>query len=335
MRHLLCICLLSGCSLALAEDRAPQKRPFHSQLGMTFVRIPAGQFRMGSDETAAELRAAGFVIPEGADVSNESPVHNVTLRSFGILTTEVTRGQFAAFVKSSKYLTDAEKDGLGGFGYNRVTQKAQQLPAFSWRKTGYPQSDNHPVVNVSWNDANAFCQWLTHQAALQGDSLEYQLPTEAQWEYAARAGTDTRYISGNEALSLHEFGNVQDASFEVEFTRIDFERNPGFGFIDNNVFTAVCGSYRANSFGLYDMHGNVWEWCRDRYSDRYYAQSPEADPSGPVEGDTRVLRGGSWNDAPWFVRSAFRTSRNPAGRCNLAGFRVVIQSDAEASQKSQ
>jgi formylglycine-generating enzyme required for sulfatase activity len=216
--------------------------------------------------------------------------------------------QFAAFFKSSEYVTDWNKHGLGNCGHNRVP----------------------------WNDANAFCQWLTHQAALQGDdSLEYQLPTEAQWEYAARAGTDTRYISGNEALSLHEFGNVQDASFEVEFTRIDFERNPGFGFIDNNVFTAVCGSYRANSFGLYDMHGNVWEWCRDRYSDRYYAQSPAADPSGPVEGDTRVLRGGSWNDAPWFVRSAFRTSRNPAGRCNLAGFRVVIQSDAAASQKSQ
>lgn len=103
------------------------------------------------------------------------------------------------FFKASEYVTDWNKHSLGSCGHNRVSR----------------------------NDANACCQWLTHQAALQGDSLEYQLPTEAQWEDAARAGTETRYISGNEALSLHEFGNVQDASFEVEFTGIDFDRNQG------------------------------------------------------------------------------------------------------------
>ncbi|MFN6312406.1 MAG: formylglycine-generating enzyme family protein, partial [Planctomyces sp.] len=158
------------------------------------------------------------------------------------------------------------------------------------------------------------------------------LPTEAQWEYAARARSRTRFASGDEPLSLHEFGNVQDASFEVEFTKINFEKHPGFGFIDGNVFTAVCGAYRPNAFGLHDMHGNVWEWCRDRYDSQYYARSPRVDPPGPDSGDTRVLRGGSWNDAPHFVRSAFRISRPPDGRCNLAGFRVVLQEGSEADR---
>jgi len=332
MRFLLFLFLASACSISMADENDAQKRPFHSELGMTFVRIPAGQFLMGSNETATDLRTAGLPVPADVDVSNESPAHPVVLSRFGMLTTEVTRAQFGAFVKATGYMTEAEKDGLGGHGYNPRTQTAQQDPRFSWRRTGYPQSDNHPVVNVSWNDAVAFCRWLTRQSVDRGETYRYLLPTEAQWEYAARAGTRTRYASGDTPLSLHEFGNVQDASFEVEFTKIDFERHPGFGFIDGNVFTAVCGSYRPNAFGLHDMHGNVWEWCRDRYDGRYYSRSPKVDPEGPDEGDTRILRGGSWNDAPHFVRSAFRVNRPPDGRCNLAGFRVVLQEGTAATQ---
>jgi sulfatase modifying factor 1 len=332
VRSLLLFWLLLACPFATADEKGDPRRPFHSELGMTFVRIPAGQFLMGSDESASDLRKAGFEPPEDVDFSNESPAHPVVLSRFGMLTTEVTRAQFAAFVKATSYVTDAEKDGRGGHGYNPQTQTAQQDPRFSWRRTGFPQSDNHPVVNVSWNDAEAFCRWLTQQSVDRGETYSYLLPTEAQWEYAARARSRTRFASGDEPLSLHEFGNVQDASFEVEFTKINFEKHPGFGFIDGNVFTAVCGAYRPNAFGLHDMHGNVWEWCRDRYDSQYYARSPRVDPAGPDSGDTRVLRGGSWNDAPHFVRSAFRISRSPDGRCNLAGFRVVLQEGSEADR---
>lgn len=336
MRSMLVLCwCIFVTSVSLSDDKPAQRRPFHSELGMTFVRVPAGSFVMGNNQTATEMKSSGLPLPDGADVSNEGPAHQVFVSSFGMLTTEVTRGQFAAFVKATGYMSQAEQDGSGGYGYDHKSQTARQQPQYSWRKTGYPQSDNHPVVNVSWNDANAFCNWLTQQAADRAEGWHYQLPTEAQWEYAARAGTRTRYVSGDDPLSLHEFGNVQDASFEMEFTTIDFEKNPGFGFIDNHVFTAVCGSYRPNAFGLYDMHGNVWEWCRDRYDSHYYQHSPMNDPTGPTEGQSRVLRGGSWNDAPFFVRSAYRVSRPDDGRCNLAGFRVVLETHRESDKAGQ
>jgi formylglycine-generating enzyme required for sulfatase activity len=154
----------------------------------------------------------------------------------------------------------------------------------------------------------------------RGETYQYLLPTEAQWEYAARAGTRTRYASGDTPLSLHEFGNVQDASFEVEFTKIDFERHPGFGFIDGNVFTAVCGSYRPNAFGLHDMHGNVWEWCRDAY------QKHPTNGKDPltVKGPDRVARGGSWCNEPRRVRSASRVGFAPDYRSAALGFRLAL-----------
>ena len=297
---------------------------FAESLGMKFVSIPAGEFQMGSNETAADLQRAGFVIPPGYDPSDESPVHNVGLSAFRMQSTEVTRGQFAEFVRSTNYRTDAEKDGKGGWGYDPEVIFKQD-PEFNWRNTGFPQTDNHPVVNVSWNDADAFAQWLTEQSRQKGETVRYLLPTEAQFEYALRAGARTRFATGDSPQSLDGTANVQDASFERKFPNVDYAKFPSFNFDDGVAFTAVVGSYPKNAFGLYDMHGNVWEWCRDWYDVGYYASAPDQDPQGPSSGSSRVVRGGSWDYGPNFVRSASRYSSTPGRRSNFLGFRLVLE----------
>jgi sulfatase modifying factor 1 len=302
-----------------------QRQPsFAESLGMQFVEIPAGEFVMGSDETNADLERAGFVIPDGFDASHESPAHRVRLSKFRMQTTEVTRGMFAAFVKATGYRTDAEKDEKGGWGYD-PQEYFKQSPEFNWRKVGFSQSDNHPVVNVSWNDADAFCQWVTGESAKRGEQVRCLLPTEAQWEYAARAGARTRFATGDSPLSLNGAANVQDASFEPQFPRVDFEKYPSFGFNDGAAFTSVVGRYQKNAFGIYDMHGNVWEWCRDWYDGEYYGKSPAVDPQGPSSGSSRVLRGGSWVGEPVFVRCARRSSSTPVTRVSSSGFRLVLE----------
>jgi sulfatase modifying factor 1 len=302
-----------------------RSQTFVESLGMQFVDIPAGEFAMGSDETKEDLEQAGFVIPDDVDLNDESPVHRVQLSKFRMLTTEVTRGMFGAFVKATGYRTDAEKDGKGGWGYNQQTKFGEQDSRFSWRNTGFSQSDNHPVVNVSWNDADAFCRWVTSESEKRGEKVRCRLPTEAQWEYAARAGTRTRFATGDNPLSLRGAANVMDASFETAFPGVDYEQFQTFGFNDGAAFTSVVGRYQKNAFGLYDMHGNVWEWCRDWYDSEYYKNSPATDPQGPSSGSSRVLRGGSWNLVPFFVRCASRSYITPVDRFDCGGFRLVLE----------
>ncbi len=298
---------------------------FAESIGLQFASIPAGEFTMGSNETAADLRAAGFVIPDGYDPSDEAPARKVSMSAFRLQTTEVTRGQFREFVRSTGYRTDAEKDGKGGWGYNQQTGFFEQAPQYNWQNTGFPQTDNHPVVNVSWNDAVAFCDWLTEQSKTRGEQVRYLLPTEAQFEYALRAGARTRFATGDSPLSLRGAANVQDASFERKFPKYDYEKYPSFQFDDGAAFTAVVASYQKNAFGLYDMHGNVWEWCRDPYNAKYYSRAPDQDPPGPSSGSSRVLRGGSWFSVPFLVRCAFRFNHTPADRNRNSGFRVLLE----------
>ena len=302
-----------------------RSQTFVESLGMQFVDIPAGEFVMGSDETKEDLEQAGFVIPDDVDVSDESPPHRVQLSKFRMLTTEVTRGMFGAFVKATGYRTDAEKDGKGGWGYNPQTKFAEQDSRFNWRNTGFSQSDNHPVVNVSWNDADAFCRWVTSESEKRGEKVRCRLPTEAQWEYAARAGTRTRFATGDNPLSLRGAANVMDASFETAFPGVDYEMFQTFGFNDGAAFTSVVGRYQKNAFGLYDMHGNVFEWCRDWYDSEYYKNSPATDPQGPSSGSSRVLRGGSWGGEPGLVRCAVRNYDTPVNRFYGYGFRLVLE----------
>src|SRR5262249_15155949 len=128
---------------------------------------------------------------------------------------EGTRGEFAAFVKATQYQTDAERDGKGGWGHDSEG-KPKQAPGFTWRNPGFEQTDQHPVVNVSWNDAMAFCAWLSEK-----EGVAYRLPTEAEWEYACRAGTTTRYYSGDDPETLVSVANVADASARRKFPNWD------------------------------------------------------------------------------------------------------------------
>lgn len=324
MRSILLLLFSLSVSIAVG-DEPTAKRSFAAELGMEFVKIPAGSFTMGSNETAADLKKAGFVILNGFAPGDESPARLVRMSAFRMQTTEVTRGQFAEFVGSTNYKTDAENDANGGVGFNADIGDFERHPRYNWRNAGFPQTDNHPVVNVSWNDAEAFATWLTSQSKKKAETVRYLLPTEAQFEYAMRAGATTRFATGDSPQSLDGHANVQDASFERRLPNMDYAKYPSFRFDDGVAFTAVVGSYPKNAFGLYDMHGNVFEWCRDWYDAKYYATAPDQDPPGPNSGSFRVLRGGSWLSGPDFVRCAGRRSYAPGTHSSRSGFRLVLE----------
>ena len=209
---------------------------------------------------------------------------------------EVTRGQFRRFVEETGYKTEAEQDGKGG--YTIMEGKVVQDPRIVWSgDLGFPQTDNYPVMHVTWNDAMAFCQWLSNR---QG--VRHNLPTEAQWEYACRAGTTTFWYCGNSETTLQEFAS--------------FAENP------RNKRHEV-GEWQPNAWGLYDMHGSVIEWCADWYAADYYAQSPQNDPGGPTEGSPRSCRGGQVGWYAWGCRSAFRDQLLPDFSWENLGFRVA------------
>ena len=194
-------------------------------------------------------------------------------KPFYLGTYHVTRGQFRQFVADTGYKTDAEKgEKPGAWGWDPDKKEFGFNEKYSWRNAGFEQTDEHPVVNVSWNDAVAFCKWLS-----QKEGKTYRLPTEAEWEYACRAGTTTRYYSGDDPETLAKVGNVADAAAKAKFPdwKYTIKANDGY------VFTAPVGKFKPNAFGLYDMHGNAWQWCADWYGADYYAKSPADDPTGP------------------------------------------------------
>jgi formylglycine-generating enzyme required for sulfatase activity len=295
-----------------------------NSIGMKLTLIPAGEFKMGCGEspeaTAAffeKVFGMGFL---GADFfDDEYPQHRVRItKPFYLGTYHVTRGQFRQFVKDSGDKTDAEKEykrGAAGWDAEKKTIAETDFDKiYSWRNAGFPQTDEHPVVNVSWNDAVAFCKWLSKK-----EGKTYRLPTEAEWEYACRAGTTTRYHSGDAPETLAKVANVADATAKAKFPEWKWTIKAS----DNYVFTSPVGQFKPNAFGLYDMHGNAWQWCADWYGKDYYGKSPADDPKGPDTGGTRVLRGGSWNYIPLIANSAFRDTNSPDIRNCITGFRVV------------
>lgn len=256
---------------------------------MDFVRIRAGEFQMGS--------AVGR-----SDRIADEELHRVKIsHDFFVGRDEVTLGQFGAFVKETGYRTEAESDG--GWGYNDTTGKIEgRSPKYAWRFTGFPQSDNHPVVNVTWNDADAFCRWLQKKIG-----RPIRLPTEAEWEYAARAGSVAAYSSGDDREAIVKVGNVADATAKKRFP--DWDDTVGSG--DGYAFSAPVGQFLANRFGLHDMHGNVWEWCQDWYGP--YAALGSTDPvreAALPDIPGRLIRGGGWGK---------RTPRNPSVSRRVAG----------------
>jgi formylglycine-generating enzyme len=272
-----------------------------NSLGMELVMIKPGSFEMGSPEDES-----------GRD-TDEGPLHKVEIQHPIYLSKyEVTRGQFGQFVEATKYQTEAEKSGQGSYGLDESSNWVKK-PEWTWRNAGFPQTDDHPVVNINWNDAVAFAKWLASV-----EHKEYRLPTEAEWEYAARAGTSTRYFTGANAKSLEGYANVADASVKKKFPTWSV-----FPFDDNYAFTAPVGKFKANPWGLHDMTGNVWEWCLDSYDANYYRQSPNKNPLNEKDTGTRVTRGSSWAGNPPGSRVASRLKVMPSDSSSVRGFRVA------------
>ncbi len=205
---------------------------------LEMVLIPAGELLMGSPDSDKD--AFPF----------EKPQHRVRItKPFYLGTYHVTRGQFRQFIADSGYKTDPEKtDTKGAFGWNPETKTFDFNEKYCWRNAGFEQTDEHPVINVTWNDAVAFCKWLSKK-----EGKTYRLPTEAEWEYACRGGTITRYYSGDDPETLAKVGNVADAAVKAKFPDWKFTSKANDGY----VFTAPVGKFKPNAFGLYDMHGNA------------------------------------------------------------------------------
>ena len=320
-----CIVLFTMAGTAFSETKEPPKKiavDLGGGVKLKMVLIPAGEFKMGSGESA-EATAAFFKKTYGEDFltadffKDEHPQHRVRItKPFYLGTYHVTRGQFRQFVADTGYKTDAEKgERPGAYGWDPDKKEFGFNAKYSWRNAGFEQTDEHPVVNVSWNDAVEFCKWLSKK-----EGKTYRLPTEAEWEYACRAGTTTRYYSGDDPETLAKVGNVADAAAKAQFPdwKYTIKANDGY------VFTAPVGKFKPNAFGLCDIHGNAWQWCADWYDDGYYAGSPTDDPPGPTTGSYRVLRGGGWDYPAGSCRSAGRFRGLPGYWYDGLGFRVSL-----------
>jgi formylglycine-generating enzyme required for sulfatase activity len=282
-------------------------RKVTNTLAMKFVLLPPGTFLMGSP------------LGEKGRYSSET-LHPVELtRPYYLGVHVVTVGQFGRFVAATGYKTEAETDPWGGQGYNPATRRFERgKREYTWRGAGWGQTDAHPVVNVTWNDATEFCEWLSRK-----EGKTYRLPTEAEWEYACRAGTTTRFWSGDAELSLQGVANLADASLQRLLADGELAETSFQPWDDGFPFTAPVGSYRPNAWGLYDMHGNVFQWCADWFGP--YPPGAMQNPKGAEQGPRRVLRGGSCVVGPEMCRSAFRLLGDPNMHDWSSGFRVVLQ----------
>jgi len=278
------------------------------------VSIPAGSFMMGAQ--AGEAGSDDF----------ERPQRKVNVRKFAAGKFDVTRGEWAAFAKATNRAT------AGGCAWASAASDGDLDPKASWQRLDFEQDDHHPVVCVSWGDAQDYVRWLSKKAG-----HGYRLLTEAEWEYAARAGTSTPYPWGKNAT--HEQANygADECCSGLASGR------------DRWVKTSPVGSFPANDFGLYDMHGNVLQWVQDCFSDSYLetaadgsayekvvklkSNGPFADLAGTSSCSYRMMRGGDWGDPPRMIRSAFRNYAPPQGatienyRSGGGGFRVARSLD--------
>lgn len=300
VRQMLClpVLLLAGCSAGTPPSGTERD-------GMVFLR--GGKYVMGDKESPSEW---------------DRYEHEVEVKDFWIDKYEVTNEQFARFVEATSYVTDAEKIGDApvfpskGAGDQDADKPIEHrgfrvLPGAFWRQPEGPGSSNadrmnHPVVHVSWNDAVAFAKWAGKR-----------LPTEAEWEYAARAGGQRiKYGCGPQ---LQKDGKWLSNIWQGDFPRL----NSGE---DGFLATAPVGSFPPNEVGLHDMAGNVWEWCADWFDAFYYGASPNFDPRGPKNGTCRVQRGGSWRCSDCYCkgyRSCARMHAPPEDCHNHVGFRCA------------
>ncbi len=298
------------------EMRLDQREPrFAEQLGIELVKIPAGTFEMGNRLTANEV--AEIVASAPRSIDNESPVHRVIIsRPFLMASTEITFAQFRRFTEDTNFRTVAEVRGKGA-GFHPETGTFSIDAKFSWRFPGFSQGDSHPVVNITWFDAQQFCSWLTEK-----DGRRFTLPTEAQWEYACRAGTNSAFNWGD---SIADLPNI--ACFSVVPGDRTGSKNRSGVKRYMRESTQPVKSFTPNAFGLYDMHGNAWEWCEDLYASNYYEVSSDTNPPGPKETTEKtrchITRGGGWYYGPHYCRSSCRYWFQPDNANCSQGFRVV------------
>lgn len=272
------------------------------------VTIDPGSFFMGSPED--EMGRSGD--------GREGPAHPMTIPyRFAMGRDEVTVEEFRRFVLATAYRTDAERDveQPGCLTWDIGDGALKWRPGANWRNPGFPQGDRHPVVCVSWTDAQAYVQWISSQSG-----KAYRLPTEAEWEYAARAGSRESRPWGNDAAEACQQGNVADETPGAD----GFRWKDGHPCRDGYFYTAPVGSYQSNAFGLNDMIGNVWEWAQDCYRPDAYASGHGDSAVGEFPAcPARALRGGSWFSSPQRARPAYRGGYSAASRSNLYGFRLV------------
>jgi formylglycine-generating enzyme required for sulfatase activity len=271
---------------ASAAATGPPRRLTVSH-GLRLALIPAGEFVMGPHTSGADAH--------DDDGRPGRPVRIAAPFYLGVH--EVTVGQFRAFVAATGYRTEAETDGLGGSIWDGRAKQVRHDPQCCWSNPGWAVAvtDEMPVVQVSWNDAQAFCRWLSGE-----EGHAYRLPTEAEWEYACRAGSTTPWCMGDDPAQLDQYAWFRENSRG--------DPHP-------------VGLKRPNAFGLHDMHGNVWEWCLNAYR----ARSPgdDGDPAAASSRTTaRILRGGAWDCSARRLRSTYRNSAPALFRFLVHGFRV-------------
>ena len=250
---------------------------FTNSIGMKLILIPGGKFMMGSPPA------------EEGRFNSEGPVHQVYLDSFYIGEKEVTAGQWRRFIEETAH------------NWDKWTLLKDYAPA-----------DDYPIVFINWADAEAFCQWLSTK-----EKKSYRLPTEAEWEKAARGGLEgKKYPWGDDPPDGSQC-NFADRKTDLPWT--DKSADDGY------AYTAPVGSFPPNGYGLYDMAGNVWEWCQDWFDWDYYKNSPAGNPKGASSGIDRSIRGGSWSNDANIIRCAFRGFLLPVVPSHPRGFRIVME----------
>ena len=258
------------------------------------VSIPAGSFMMGSSSAEQDGQ------------NDEKPRHQIQVNRFALGKYEVTRQQFGLFVDDTGY-------SAGSSCYTLETGEYELHNNRNWQDPAFTQSSNHPVVCVSLDDAEAYVRWLS-----QKTGKRYRLPTEAEWEYAARAGTQTARYWGDESSNACTYANVAD---QTGASQLSWDATKVHSCSDGYVYTAPVGSFRANAFGLYDMLGNVWERTCSTYTVQGYDGSENACTNSA---SSRLsVRGGSWYGVPAYVRSASRLGFEPTDRIGDRGFRLA------------
>jgi sulfatase modifying factor 1 len=281
-----------------------------------------GEHRVAQAAVPGQSFAMGDAHGDGVRPDGEQPVHPVRLPGFGIDVTTVTVADFRAFVAATDYVTEAQSFGWSAVFHLAVSDPGRVVGRLGgtpwwlgvegadWAHPDGPSStalDDHPVVHVSWNDAQAYCAWTGRR-----------LPTEAEWECAARGGlAGARYPWGDDLPTGSWPLNIWQGTFPTDNTAAD-------GWLT----TAPARSYAANGFGLFQSVGNVWEWCADWFSPTYYGSSPVDSPPGPADGQTRVIRGGSYLCHDSYCnryRTAARSSNTPDSSTGNTGFRTVAR----------